>query len=460
MSPSLHRDRRAIVIGAGVSGLLTARVLADHYGQVTLVERDELPPTPRQRRGVPQGAHVHALFARGVAALEELLPGFGAALTGSGAHRIDMGRDLALATPYGWGVRHLARLPALGASRPLIEHVIRARATDSPRLTLLTGHRVIRLTGRPEHLDGVEARHGSTDRHLPADLVVDAAGRASPLDRWLAELDCPAPPARTVDAHVGYATRLFRTPAGGVPADWRACYSLPLGPSTPRGGVLAPVEGDRWIITLTGTGDHRPGTTDDDFLPFARSLLTPLIADFAARAEPLTAVRGSNATANRLRRPGHAGRLPGNLLVTGDSACALNPVYAQGMTVAALSALALRDCLTAAPPRPGPDRLAHRFHQAQSAVQRLPWLLATSADNLHPGTTGTRPGLHHQALAHALHQLLRAGAHHPEAQRRSLSLMAMTAGPATLTHPRALLALATYRRHPATPTGHPPPPAP
>ncbi|MEU5796901.1 FAD-dependent monooxygenase [Streptomyces sp. NPDC047813] len=443
-----------MVIGAGISGLLVARVLSDHFSHVILVEKDLLPATPEPRPGIPQGNHVHALFTRGLSALEELLPGFGAELSRAGGHRIELGRDLVVASRYGWGVRRPGALPAAGASRPLIEHIIRARVRHLPQVDILDGHRVTGLTGDPERIETVEAqdRTTGTARTLAADLVVDAAGRGSAISGWLSALGCPPPPSRTVDARVGYATRIFRARPGSDPVGWRACYSLPLGPSTPQGGVLAPIEDNRWIVTLTGAGESRPSASDDDFLPFTHTLLTPLIHDFVAAAEALTPVRSSNATANRRRHPERAERLPGNLLITGDSACALNPVYAQGMTVAALGALALRDCL--ADPAGLPGTLGARFHRAQRAVQDLPWLLATTADSRYRGTTGLRPAPHRALLAYGLPRLVRAGTRDPDAQQRFLALMAMTAHPADLIRPRALLTLSPGRPEPAPPRHH------
>ncbi len=81
---------RAVVLGASMAGLLAARVLADAYGQVTVIDRDELPETTVHRRGVPHGRHLHALAARGQQALEELFPGLTAELVAHGAPSGDM----------------------------------------------------------------------------------------------------------------------------------------------------------------------------------------------------------------------------------------------------------------------------------------------------------------------------------------------------------------------------------
>jgi 2-polyprenyl-6-methoxyphenol hydroxylase-like FAD-dependent oxidoreductase len=239
--------------------------------------------------------------------------------------RIDVCRDLALATPYGWGTRFSSDLAVIGASRPLIETTIRDRVRKLPRVKILQAHSADALTGSPRHVTAVRVRQRETGqtRHLPTALVVDASGRGSQLPNWLDGLGCPPIVETTIDAHLRYATRLFRRRSHDL-CDWQACYLPPLGPRVTRGGILAPIEDDRWIVTLSGVGDDRPSTRNDEFLPFARTLVTPLIADILAEAEPLTPVKCSNATANRRRRLAQGTGLPDNLLVIGDAACSLN----------------------------------------------------------------------------------------------------------------------------------------
>ena len=87
---------RAVVLGASMAGLLAARVLADAYAQVTVVDRDELPEASTHRRGVPQGRHVHGLLARGQQALEELFPGLTAELVAHGVPAGDLLADARL----------------------------------------------------------------------------------------------------------------------------------------------------------------------------------------------------------------------------------------------------------------------------------------------------------------------------------------------------------------------------
>ncbi|MEU1824066.1 FAD-dependent oxidoreductase [Streptomyces abikoensis] len=446
--PPASGQADAVVIGAGIAGLLAAHVLARHH-HVTLIDSDRIPGTPARRSGVPQDGHVHALFAQGLRTVEALLPGFTAELCRRGGHRIDVCNDLAIATPHGWGTRFPSDLRVVGASRPLIETLLREHVLDNPHVQLLERHRAHTLTGSEHHVSAVILRNldAGQDTALPAVLVVDASGRGSRLPNWLTELGCPRLPETTVDARIGYATRLYRLPAN--PRGWRALYALPQGPAVTRGGVLAPIEDDQWIVSLSGVGADRPSSREDAFLPFARSLATPAIADILADATPLTSIACTHSTANRRRHLDRAEQLPDNLFVLGDAACAFNPIYAQGMTVAARSAQLLHSCLAS-------GASARRFHHRQKRLHDTPWLLATTADLRFPGTTGGPPPPSRQVLGRYLDRVLAAGTHDPRAQAAFLDVLNMVRPPAVLLTPRvAMSALRT--RIPGSPLTAPPP---
>ncbi|GAB3212363.1 hypothetical protein GCM10027294_38130 [Marinactinospora endophytica] len=436
MLPLIGREP-AVVVGAGIAGLLAARVLAAHHPEVIVVDRDRLPDRPQRRAGVPQSSHVHALFAKGVETIDALLPGFSDEVCRRGGHRIDACNDLAVATPHGWGTRFHSGLGAVSASRPLIEAVIRERVLALPRVRLLQEHTVDSLVGTPRHVTAVTLRHRTTGRgfDLPTGLVVDATGRGSRLPAWLEELGCPPVPETVVDAHLRYATRVYQLDGDAEPRGWRACYSLPFGPAITRGGVLAPLEGDRWIATLSGVGNDQPSSRAEDFLPFARTLTTPLIATTLADAHPLTPVLCSGSTANRRRRLGDVTELPDNLVGVGDSVCALNPVYAQGMTLAALSARLLDSWLESGlPPR--------HFHRRLQQLHEVPWIMATVADRRFPDTDGPATPFHHRLMGRYLDRVLAAGTRHPTAQHAFMGLLNLSHGPASLLSPGVALRVA------------------
>ncbi|MFV8133131.1 FAD-dependent oxidoreductase [Streptomyces syringium] len=454
-------NSRAVVVGGGIAGLLTARVLADHVAHVVVVDQDRLPEGPEPRRGVPQSTHVHGLGVRGLRTIEGLLPGFTDELTGAGAPLLDLAWDLAMRNPHGWAAVFPSGLGFVCAGRPLVEWTVRRMVRSAPNITFREGTRVTGLVGDATAVTGVRVE---TRRHpddaptpLPADLVVDATGRGSAVDHWLKELGCTPPPQEVIDPHIGYASRIYRIPEDHR-APWRSCYIQGGPPGPLRSGVLAPLEGGRWIVTLSGIGADRPTTREEDFLPYARGLADPLIAEAIAHAEPLTGISGSHATSNRRRliRPG--ARQPGNLLLTGDALCCFNPVYGQGMTAAALGAVLLGECLSGPDGLPG---LSDRYHRRLSALTGTFWDMAATADNLLPGTDGT-PSTRSQRLASRyMSRVQAAGTRDPRVHLVFLEVLHSLRPPTSLFAPRtALRTLLPRRAGRSVPQARPAPTAP
>jgi len=365
-----------VVVGAGVSGLLSARVLSEGFDRVTLVERDALPHGAVARKGVPQARHLHSLAARGSEILEELLPGFDAELAAAGCPLLDQAADAVTALAPGRLPRFPSGITMRAASRALVERRIRARLEGDSKIDLLPGREVVGLVPGPGGVSGVRTlvrADGSTER-LSADLVVDASGASSRAPRWLEEMGYGGPRETVVDARLGYATRWYRVPEDFA-GDWTGAAVLPGWPETTRGGTLRRVEGDLWTAVLIGTGGDYPPTDPERFVSFAASLHSPAIHDAIKDAEPLSPVYGYRRTANRLRHYERM-RLPGNFLVAGDAACVLNPSYGQGMTAAALSAMALRECLN----RGLPPNLSRPFQRRQRKAVAPCWTATTNSD--------------------------------------------------------------------------------
>ena len=407
-SDGLGRARRhghALVVGGSIAGLLAARVLSDHFAQVTIVERDWFPDGPEFRAGVPQSRHVHGLLGRGQALMESLFPGLIAELTDAGAAMLAWPADLLQLGLAGWSRRFRTNLTALTLSRHLLEWTIRRRVAALERVRFVTATEVVGLLASPDRrtVRGVRLRRrvraapGVTavpgNEELAADLVVDASGRDSRASRWLEALGYQAPRESRVDAFVGYATRLYRPP-GSFAADWRAILMRGIAPRDPRIGLLVPIEGDRWLVTLGGYARAYPPTDDAGFLAFARSLRSRVLYDAISDADPLTPIYAYQRTGNLLRHYDGLARWPERFVVTGDAVCAFNPIYAQGMSVAALDAAALDACLREHW-RGAPDRdlsgFARLFQQRLGKVVAGAWLMATGADLRFPTTEGKRP---------------------------------------------------------------------
>ena len=221
--------------------------------------------------------------------------------------------------------------------------------------------------------------------------MVDATGRGSRLPEWLAWLGFPSPAETTIDASLGYASRIYRRP-DGARLDDTGVFIQAAPPDHPRGGALFPVEGNRWLVSLFGGGGNHPPTDEAGFIRFAQALRSPVIDRAIAGAEPLSPITGTHATANRRRHYEGLSTMPDGIVALGDSVCAFNPVYAQGMTVAAMGAEMLDRCLRARPSRrQGLTGFGLRFQRRLARVIETPWRLATGEDYRYVGVKGPRP---------------------------------------------------------------------
>lgn len=398
MSPlQTATDNHAVVIGGSIAGLLAARVLADRFERVTVVERDRFPEKPVPRQGVPQSYQLHVLLTQGQRILEQLFPGLTDELDCNGALTIDWTADMRWLLLGGWTPRFPSGIISRGCTRNLLESLIRGRVANYGRVKFLEAHQVTDLLANDNTaVTGVRLRDDNgTEAELSAQLVLDASGRNSKAPKWLESLGYETPQETTIDSFLGYASRWYQAPAG-KPLDYKVLYIMPKAPDNTRGGVLYPVEGNRWIVCLIGVGRDYPPTDEAGYLDFARSLPSPEIYEAIKDAQPTSPIYGYRRTENCLRHYERLSRFPENFLVVGDAVCAFNPVYGQGMTVAALGALTLDRCLKEQSKRYPDGNLtgvAQRFQKQLAKVNNVPWLITTGEDFRWPTTEGGRPDL-------------------------------------------------------------------
>ncbi|WP_327309918.1 FAD-dependent monooxygenase (plasmid) [Streptomyces sp. NBC_01298] len=378
----------ALVIGASLAGLTAARALAYSVDRVTVIERDWVPRGPARRRGVPQARHTHSLTAAALHGLEELFPGIGRDLTAAGAVRVRLPGDILLLGPGGWLPRFDSDMSMLSASRDLIDAVIRERLRAERKVTFLQEHEVIALEpGRNDTVTGVWVRRkdrkapgGWAARHLiSADFVVDASGRGSRAPRWLAELGYETPGETVTDARTSCATALFAPPIGHV-ADWKSLL-LMAAPGNPRQGVLNPVEGGRWSVSVASSGGEAPPADHQELLRAAGVLRHPLLREVIGAATPLGSVYSSGPVENRWRHYESLRRWPDQFLVIGDALAVLDPAHGQGMTLAVQSALVLDRMLTSHGTTIG---ITYRLRRDLARQLATAWRLSTR--NLHAAT--------------------------------------------------------------------------
>lgn len=385
--------RHAVVVGGSLAGLLAAHVLADHADRVTIVERDRLPDGPEPRGGVPQSRHTHVLIPGGQRAYDALLPGFCEELMALGAPRVGAPSDLVQWQAGRWFRRTEETAHFISPTRPLLEWLVRRRVLANPRIEVVQGTETVGLVGDASRVRGVLLRErgaaavavGREPQRLAADLVVDASGRGSKAADWLTAIGAEPPVEETLETGLAYATRFYRADEDGSgDSDVRGHFIVP-NPGQTFGAVVLPAEGDRWMVTLSGLRGAEPPLDDRGFTEFADRLPHSITRDWLDAAKADAPALAYRTTANIRRRYDRPGRRPAGFLATGDAQCVFNPIYGQGMTVAAFSALALRDAL-------GENRrtpTTERVQKAMYAASRQAWDISAGSDKNMPTASGS-----------------------------------------------------------------------
>ncbi len=445
--PTNSLSRHAVVLGAGIAGLLAACVLSDHFQSVTVIERDTLPTDPEFRSGVPQSHHVHGLLMRGLNVLERFFPGFDADLAAAGAPRVEWMIDTIQLIPTGWTPRYHSGIVTRACSRTLLESLIRRRIAALPNISFQDGSTVAGLVTNPDRsrVIGVrlQTRGGQPNDVLRADFVVDATGRGSHTQDWLLRIGYPAPDETVIDAHLGYASRFYRLPADFDPG-WKALLIMPT-PERPRGGVFQLIEDGLWVMTLAGTAGDYPPTDEAEMLAFAHSIPVPPLHQALALATPVTPIYGYRSTANRLHHYEALSQFPEGFAVMGDAACVFNPQYGQGMTTAALGAEVLDQCL-----RAGVDSLT--FQQRLARSNQAAWQMAVNSDYRYP-VEGKPASATTKRLHRYIDWLFVAAPSVPQVASTFLGVMHMMQPSTALFHPSLIARRLAYglRHKPAAP---------
>ncbi|GLY28890.1 FAD-binding monooxygenase [Kineosporia sp. NBRC 101731] len=413
-----------------MAGLLAAAALHATFDEVMVLDRDIFPDEPGTRKGVPQGGHVHGLLARGRAALDELFEGLSAELIDQGAPVFDVQDDMQ------WWVdgRPLARgasgMFALVPSRSLLEFAVRRRVAALPGVRFLTDHTVTGLLATPDgaRCDGVQFTDGRGPGSVEgADLVVDATGRSARGRLWLERLGFPQAPQQRIETQVTYVTRRYRR----EPHDLDGLAGLSIGayPGSTRSAFALAQEDDTWIVTITGRFGAVPPTDDAGMLDWVAHLDSPGIADIIRDAVPLSSPVKMRYPASTRVRYDRMDRFPAGLLIVGDALCSFNPVYGQGMTVAALEALLLKRLL-----EEGAKELSTEFFLAAEALIDVPWSTVAATDLQFAETTGDRSGLDPERVTYLAH-LRRAAVQDPELAGAFLRVAQLIDPPAALFAP-------------------------
>jgi 2-polyprenyl-6-methoxyphenol hydroxylase-like FAD-dependent oxidoreductase len=430
--PDLARSH-AVVIGAGMAGLTAAQAISGHFGKVTIIERDVLPAGAAPRSGTPQAQHAHMLLAGGLKALQTLFPGFEDDLAEAGAVKIRTGKDIRFERPGfdPFPIRDLG-IDTCCMSRPLLEAVTRRRVQQTANINICVRSRVTGLVASRDAMQIEAVRYDSEDGPavtLEADLVVEASGRCGLTLQLLQELSLQKPEETEIGIDQAYASTIVERPIDHN-GDWLGNIVLPSAPASSRGAFLFPIEKQQWLLSVGGNhGDAPPGDRAA-FMDFVKSLRTPTIYDAVRDARPLTDIVRYQLPCSTRRHFERLESFPAGLLAIGDALCRFNPVFGQGMSVAAQEAVILGRLLAEDVPM---ERLARNFFAAIQDTIATPWGVAVS-DFVYPATRGVRPADLAQRLQYGM-ALTKLAAQDPEVHRLTAEVSQLLKPQAALREP-------------------------
>jgi 2-polyprenyl-6-methoxyphenol hydroxylase-like FAD-dependent oxidoreductase len=413
-----------------MAGLLAARVLANHFGRVIVLERDPLTDDGHPRKGVPQAHHVHVLLDGGLRVIEDYFPGFVDEMMRDGIEPIGWSEDTRWYQSGTWKTRLPCGLKSYPQGRVALERRVRARLGTQHRVEIRTESNVQSLLydAANESVTGVRVIRAGQQTELAADLVVDATGRGSRVLKWLVDLGYQAPPRETISIDLVYVSRIYQQTAES--RSWKALACHPL-PDVPRGAVLSPLDSERWILTLFGYLGEHPTTSPDDILRFLRDLSIPDVYNAVSAAKPLSEPVRFGYPVQVRRRFDRLKRFPAGLLVVGDAACSLDPVFGQGMTVACQEARALDRLLGA---NTDPQLLRKRFFSGCQKIIETPWLITKSEALRFMKMPGKRPASIRVMQWYTRH-VFDLSAESVEVYRAFLDVMHLLAGPEAMFRP-------------------------
>ncbi|MGW2317390.1 FAD-dependent oxidoreductase [Streptomyces sp. NPDC001680] len=447
----------AVVIGAGISGLLTARVLSDHFSQVTLIERDSMDSLRAWRSGVPQARHPHLLLARSQQIVEELFPGIWDDFKELDVPVFDFGSRTKMLFPTGFSPSIDSGVLCRSVSRPRYEAALRERVLALPPVAYQDGSQVVGLDlyGPTRSVAAVlvagpgQGQGSGGVRRVAADMVVDASGRNSHLPRWLSASGLSRPRVSQVNPRLGYATRLYEIP-DGVDLDWDILVEFTRLPSASRGCVGLRIENNQLLFTLQGNGGDYPPQDEEGFIAFARSLRLD-VTDILARLKARSPIYCYRNTVNRWYAYHRMPRWPQNLIAVGDAHCVFNPIYGQGITVASQQALLLRSMLEQSKDAPI-ARTLRAYRARQTRQLRWPWLLSTSVDR---GWQEAPMSLRSRFMSEVADAWMCSIGGDPEMFSRFITVTHMLSGPRVLLAPHTLARIGRAYLHNRRASGAP-----
>ncbi|MCU4823294.1 FAD dependent oxidoreductase [Bacillus cereus] len=375
-----QKREKALVIGAGIAGLLTARVLSSYFETVIVVEKDELPQKPSERPGTPQDFHPHRVLPRGEIIMNRFFPGYVDDLLNLGAHNVKNDKMIRF-SPYG-ALELVIERKGAASSRALLEWTIRQRVQEIPNLHFYSKQAVTGLLASSDHkrVIGIHIQERDelkTKRTVLTDLVVDTCGRQSKLNKWLTSMGYEVPEPERIKVNFGYSTRYYKVPSY-IKEKLSAISEGDPAKNVGAVGLLYIEDNIAQALLFVAGGMHYPPTNSKEYEKELDSLVTPMMRELIKELEPISVPRGFRAQESIRQHFEQMENWPSGLLVLGDAFCNFDPIYGQGMTVAAIEAEMLDACLKEnSTHKPGFERKV--LQRMQQAIEPA-WWLSSIAD--------------------------------------------------------------------------------
>ena len=373
--------------GAGIGGLAAAAALSPYFEKVIVFEKDELSSDPEVRMGAIQGGHIHTMLRGGEAGLETLLPGIRQQFLDNGAVELDMGGDYRGHDGGTWREQAFLDMPILTMSRPGYEQVIRERVSALENVELRSGCRVGEISYENGAARSVRVTQNEIETVETGDLIVDARGRGSLLPVELETAGFGKVPETTLGISMCYVTGRFKQGADCENPNL-AMLVRPTAPE-PRYGILCPIEGGDWMVTLGGRADTIPPTDYAGFCAYAQELAVPDFYNVFKGCELVEPLRRYKKPTADWRHYDQLENFPRGLVPIGDTITSINPTFGQGMTLAVLHALALSEALEVAGIED--EQFMETYFGGAMKVSGAAWQMAGASDLEYDFVTGERP---------------------------------------------------------------------
>ncbi|MGG0240654.1 NAD(P)/FAD-dependent oxidoreductase [Bacillus rhizoplanae] len=434
----------AIVIGGSIAGKLAAKALSHSFQKVIILEIGEewTEKTPRKR--VPQSYHPHVLLKGGEEAVEALFPEIIPQLIEDKSIENNFTQDVKWHHFGYWKPQFTGDLTMVQQSRPMFEWHLKRRIDQVSNI--VTRYRMmveqILIDEEQNKVYGVRVKNLETgaEEEIHANVVVDASGFGSKSVEWLQTYGIQVKEEK-VWIQLFYATRVFRLKTKKQ-LDWCNLLVSPSFPENPYGALIQTIEDDCFYVTFSGYANERAPQTDEEFFAYAQKLPVPDVRNFLEIAEPLSDIRIHKIPYQVRRRFDLVRHVPEGFLVIGDAHCRFDPVFGQGISVAAMEALELERCLREN--KHLEKDFTYKFHKSISKLIATPWEMTTTEAFRISNIKGDRP-LMQPFKQWYTKKVYRLSAFNPEIYIRLVNVMNLIRSPLHLFHPKVLFAIFTSR---------------